>query len=97
MFGRSEYALDLRRMCDESNVSAELADSLPIARGATLEDALSGGEDYELLFAVSEQIELPPAVANVPVTEIGRFVRHTHIPISFRGKPLAAEGFDHFA
>jgi thiamine-monophosphate kinase len=90
-------ALDLRRMCDESNVSAQLADSLPIARDATLEDALYGGEDYELLFAASQPTELPPVVANVPVTEIGKFVRRTQVPVSFRGEPLDAKGFDHFA
>ncbi|MBV9442877.1 MAG: thiamine-phosphate kinase [Acidobacteriaceae bacterium] len=90
-------ALDLRRMCDESNVSAELMDSLPIARGATLEDALYGGEDYELLFAASEQMKLPRAIANVPITEIGTFAYRTDVPVSFRGEPLEAAGFDHFA
>jgi thiamine-monophosphate kinase len=90
-------ALDLRRMCDESNVSAELMDSLPIARSATLEDALYGGEDYELLFAASEQVKLPPAIANVPITEIGTFTHRTEVPVFFRGEPLQAAGYDHFA
>ena len=44
-------ALDLHRMCVASGVAAEL-DYVPVARGATLERALHGGDDYELLFTL---------------------------------------------
>ena len=90
-------ALDLRHLCEESNVSAELDDRLPIARGATLDDALFGGDDYELLFAAPKKIRLPTELAGVPVTEIGKFGRPSKVPIKFRGEPLSEEGFDHFA
>jgi len=46
-------ALDLHRLADASGVGFRL-DEVPAAEGATLEDALGGGEDYELLIAVSE-------------------------------------------
>ncbi|MFN4196672.1 MAG: thiamine-phosphate kinase [Caldimicrobium sp.] len=47
--------LDLYRLCQASGVSAEIDESLiPIAQGATLFDALFGGEDYALLFTVPE-------------------------------------------
>ncbi|MFN3505660.1 MAG: thiamine-phosphate kinase [Caldimicrobium sp.] len=47
--------LDLFRLCQASRVSAEIDETLiPIAKGATLLDALSGGEDYALLFTVPE-------------------------------------------
>jgi thiamine-monophosphate kinase len=46
-------ALDLHRLADASGVGFRL-DEVPTAEGATLEDALGGGEDYELLIAVSE-------------------------------------------
>ena len=42
-------ALDLHRLCVASKVSAEI-ETPPMFRGATLEQALHGGEDYELLF-----------------------------------------------
>ena len=44
-------ALDLHRLADASSVGFRL-DEVPAAGGATLEDALGGGEDYELLIAV---------------------------------------------
>src|SRR4051794_11492562 len=42
---------DLSHICEESKVGAMLVTQLiPVAPNATLEDALHGGEDYELLF-----------------------------------------------
>jgi thiamine-monophosphate kinase len=45
--------LDLHRMADASNVGFALSD-VPVAEGATLEEAISGGEDYELLIATDD-------------------------------------------
>jgi thiamine-monophosphate kinase len=45
-------ALDLHRLADASVVGFRL-DSVPVAPGATLDDALGGGEDYELVFALT--------------------------------------------
>jgi len=50
-------ALDLHRLADASGVGFVL-DDVPVVPGATLEEALGGGEDYELLIAVSED-EVP--------------------------------------
>jgi thiamine-monophosphate kinase len=47
-------ALDLHRLADASGVGFEL-DSVPIAPGATIDEALAGGEDYELVLAVDPQ------------------------------------------
>ena len=44
-------ALDLHRVADASSVGFAL-DTVPVAEGATLEEALGGGEDYELLVAI---------------------------------------------
>jgi thiamine-monophosphate kinase len=55
---------DIHHVCDASGVGASIdSDKLPIARGAALEMALEGGEDFELLFTVepgrqSEALEL---------------------------------------
>jgi thiamine-monophosphate kinase len=46
-------ALDLHRLADASGVGFSLED-VPVAAGATFEEALGGGEDYELLVAVGE-------------------------------------------
>jgi len=44
-------SLDLHRMCVASGAAAELLE-VPIFKGASLERALHGGEDYELLFTL---------------------------------------------
>jgi len=46
-------ALDLHRLADASGVGFSLED-VPVAAGATFEEALGGGEDYELLVALAE-------------------------------------------
>jgi thiamine-monophosphate kinase len=69
-------SMDLARLCQESGVAAEVDESaLPVAVGATIEDALHGGEDYELLFTARVGAKLPRQIAGVPVTRIGRMVR----------------------
>src|SRR6202042_3826794 len=45
-------ALDLHRLADASGVGFEPA-SIPVSPGATLQEALGGGEDYELIVAVA--------------------------------------------
>src|SRR5262249_27881546 len=45
-------SLDLHRMCAASGLHAEIT-APPVFPGATLDEALHGGEDYELLFTAS--------------------------------------------
>jgi thiamine-monophosphate kinase len=45
--------LDLHRLADASDVGFAL-DDVPIADGATEDEAISGGEDYELLIATND-------------------------------------------
>ena len=64
---------DLNRLIRESGVGAEVdIDRLPLA--GTLQQALHGGEDYELLFTVPEAGagRLPRSIAGVARTCIGR-------------------------
>jgi thiamine-monophosphate kinase len=82
---------DLAHICEESGVGAEVdGAALPIWVGATLEQALHGGEDYELLFTVRPDKWVPSKIAGVAVTRIGRITR------ARRGEPpvtlLTAEG-----
>ena len=89
-------ALDLHRLCQESGCSAELNGSLPIFPGASVQQALSGGEDYELLFAAPAGRRIPLSIARLPVTEIGRCVKGKPGRILLDGKPLPAAGWDPF-
>ena len=78
---------DLAHLCAASGCGAALQSlSIPIGAGATLEDALFGGDDYELLVASNEA--LPGAyIIGVLTTEPG---------LTLDGAPFAAKGFDHF-
>jgi thiamine-monophosphate kinase len=84
-------ALDLHRMCVASDVAAAL-ENIRVARGSTLERALHGGDDYELLFTL-------PATENGPrgATRIGRIVKGRPGTLSLHGEPLEPKGYDHFA
>lgn len=94
---------DLSHICEESGVVAEVDSlALPIAPGATLDQALHGGEDYELLFTAPVGARIPRAIAGVPVTRIGRITRHKKgaPPVSLitpQGRqPLEPHGWEHF-
>ena len=95
---------DLAHICEESGVAAELdADLLPVHAGATLEQALHGGEDYELLFTACEGARIPAAIAGVAVTRIGRVTRRRtgRPPITLitgpQRQPLMPRGWEHFS
>jgi thiamine-monophosphate kinase len=49
--------IDLHRLADASRVGFELT-HVPVASGATLEEAISGGEDYELLIVTNDAARL---------------------------------------
>jgi len=94
---------DLEHLCTESGVSAEIdAEGLPVAPGATLQDALHGGEDYELLFTARRQTKIPGRIAGVPVSRIGRIGRlaggETSVNLwdSSGRRPLDRGGWEHF-
>jgi thiamine-monophosphate kinase len=88
-------SLDLARLCQESRVGAEVRPPLPVAEGATLEQALHGGEDYELLFTVPMKIGIPPQIAGIRISCIGEITAKAGA-ISYAGSPLEPLGFDHF-
>jgi len=95
---------DLAHLCQESGVAAEVdAAALPLHPGATLDQALNGGEDYELLFAASPSAHIPRSIAGVRVTRIGRIVKpRTGQPaitlVTTQGKqPVSPRGWEHFS
>ncbi|MEP6716439.1 MAG: AIR synthase-related protein, partial [Terriglobia bacterium] len=90
-------SLDLRRLCLASNTAAELDADPPRSSGASLDQALHGGEDYELLFTVRPGVKVPAQFAGVPLTRIGRIVKGKPGHVSYRGATLPALGYDHFS
>lgn len=89
---------DLGHVLELSRVGAELAlDRVPVARGATLDDALSGGEDYELLLCVPPGrvpvLQRGARALGLPLTDVGGIVRGRGIR-GLEGRRPA--GHDHF-
>jgi thiamine-monophosphate kinase len=93
---------DAAHLAAASDVALEIdADRVPVASGATPEDALAGGDDYELL--VASRTPLPEAEFarrfSTPLTAIGRAVEGGYAVHLLRdGKRVAApSGYDHFS
>jgi len=96
---------DLTHIIEESGVSARIyKERLPVATGATEQQTLHSGEDYELLFSAT--VELRSAIealarrSNCPITRIGRVVSQAE-GLSVRGPEGALytsvhAGYDHF-
>jgi thiamine-monophosphate kinase len=70
---------------------------LPLARHATVDEALNGGEDYELLFTASPKLKVPALIGKLAVSEIGRIARGPAGRVLLDGQPIQSKGFDHFA
>lgn len=95
---------DLVHICEESGVAAEIdSAALPIHPEAALDQALHGGEDYELLFTAKPSTRIPRSIAGVRITKIGRVVkpgaRQPMVAlVTERGKEtLESRGWEHFA
>jgi thiamine-monophosphate kinase len=95
---------DLNHLCEASGVAAEvIANALPIGAGATLEIALHGGEDYELLFTAPNSARVPRKIHGVPITAVGRVLptspkRSRIVLLTESGvEPLQPHGWEHFS
>jgi thiamine-monophosphate kinase len=89
---------DLPRLAKASKLGFAIdREALPLNRGVTIEQAISDGEDYELLFAVSprDRARLERAwrkkFPKLPLTRIGSLIH----PSSFNLHPLK-RGYVHF-
>lgn len=103
---------DLGHICKASNVGANIVlDDIPLSDGMldtlsfddAIDLALSGGDDYELLFTVSEdnKVGMETALSHVgiPVTCIGQINASQAISTTMNSKPISikASGFEHFS
>ena len=88
--------LDLHRLADASGVGFALSD-VPVAEGATEDEAISGGEDYELLIATNDPGRLKMVFYDrglrAPLT-IG-VVTDDPLVRTLRGDVFERRGFEH--
>ena len=103
-------ASDVRYVCESSGVGCRISlDLLPIA-GDTREYlrsvsrdpeilAATGGEDYELLIAASEEVvEALVAESGIPITVIGEVTEQKEVVFLRGGEPVEnLSGWDHFS
>jgi len=79
---------DLGHLAQASNVGLRINSTLlPVCAGATLQDALSGGDDYELICAASTA---PPGFVSIGEVIAGDVVL-------LDDQAVVSRGFDHFA
>lgn len=93
-------ASDLKHICELSGVGAEVERGLIPLRGvATPENALSEGEDYELLFTLSPASarQLPDEIDGVPITRLGHIIEGTRLFLldGSERRELARSGWEH--
>jgi thiamine-monophosphate kinase len=98
---------DLLHLCEESKLSAEIdAAAIPVDAAATLQQALHGGDDYELLFTASPRARVPRQLGGVAIHPIGRLLaRKPRGPLMTltaqsgsrtKRSPLTPQGWQHF-
>ena len=87
---------DLGHVADASGVGYRL-DEVPVSVGATLEEALGGGEDYELVMATADPALLSAAFAEAglrPPILIGACTADT-AQRTLAGEPAPSLGWQH--
>jgi thiamine-monophosphate kinase len=89
---------DLRRLARASKVGFKIQmEKLPLARGVKINDAISEGEDYELLFAISQrdrsrlQHRWEKKFPDLPLSRIGSLSQ-----LSTKDHQLLPRGYVHF-
>jgi thiamine-monophosphate kinase len=87
-------SLDLHRLAAASGLRAEIA-MPPVFPGATPDQALHGGEDYELVFTVPARTRVPASFQGVPLTRIGTMRNGARGKVLLDGRPLPPLGYDH--
>ena len=86
---------DLHRLALASKLGAEIS-APPLFDGASPDQALHGGEDYELLFTLSPRTAPPTSFEGLPLTRIGTMRKGRPGAVLLDGIPLAPLGYDHF-
>lgn len=89
---------DAARLAKASKVGIEINESaVPCFAGASLEQALHGGEEYELLFTARPNTQIPKRWKGLTLTAVGTVVKQRGLALVTAGKrrPLKPKGFQH--
>jgi thiamine-monophosphate kinase len=93
---------DLAHICRESGMGALLQPSaVPIGPGATVDDALAGGDDYELCFTAPDPAAVAEAFAAAGLhlpAPIGTVIAGSEVLLTTPGGgtwPLPPSGWEH--
>ncbi len=91
---------DLAHLCEESGCSSVIDSAhIPIEKSATLEEALHGGDDYQLLFTVPPGRRVPAKIGDTSLVRIGEIVARQRSRVLLRSKgtlqPLRPLGWQH--
>ena len=94
-------SIDLARLCESNGVGARLdAGAIPRHRLASWNQAIHGGEDFELLFTVPATLsaKVPKKVDRIRLTRIGAIRSGRQLRLRREGMeiPLPVLGFEHF-
>lgn len=89
-------AADIGHLADDSGVGLAL-DSVPVASRATMEEALGGGEDYELVFTASNPGHVAATFAEAGLRQPVCIGMCTADPgeRTLAGRPMAPAGWEH--
>ena len=86
----------LMEICRESNVGAKIyLEQIPIAKGANLEQALDGGEDYNLILTAPAN-KSRSVKGGVVIGKVTRSKKIILVDGSGREKELNDKGYEHF-
>jgi len=96
---------DLSHICEESGAGALIeANQIPIHTAAShlnnsLQLALNGGEDYELLFTASTDKKIPNAIGRTAIARIGEISSTGRVTLikDSRRERLIGKGWEHFS
>ncbi|HVA74054.1 MAG TPA: thiamine-phosphate kinase [Acidimicrobiales bacterium] len=87
-------AADVGHICRQSGIGVSL-DYVPAAKGATTDEAMSGGEDFELVFCAPPGAPVGSAFEGLrPPVRIGE-CRDNHQGVRLAGAEVAPAGWEH--
>ncbi|MFZ4585759.1 MAG: thiamine-phosphate kinase [Acidimicrobiia bacterium] len=94
------FAQDLGHICDESGVGVRVdAEAVPVGPGATIDDALAGGDDYELVFCAPDPDAVRAAFVAAglaPPSAVGTIVEGGRtVVVDGREQALGVGGWEH--
>lgn len=90
---------DVIKLALASSVAIEIdARSIPCYRGCSVDEAIVGGEEYELLFTVPAKVKVPGAFDHVPLTKIGTIKTGSGVKLRTENGLITLQdrGFHHF-